>query len=125
MLLEIYAHELDLVTGVGLGNHGQDRLVESAPHELNLGALCKGFQQGEELRIVLFEPLPERTGVVKGHGDVGVIRQDAQQWQIAVPGALFENAGKVPHGLMRMNTERQIHLFRHATRSFRTFHPVC
>lgn len=113
--LEILAHVLNLVMGVGLGNHRYDRLEESSSHELYLGAVHQGVQEREKLGLVLIEPLPERSGIVQRHGDVGIFRQDAQKRQIAVPGALFKDTGEIPHRLVRVNAERQIDLFRHAT----------
>ena len=105
--LQVGRHLADLPGPVAFGDHGEDRLVVAARHELDLLALHQRAQHREELRVRALQPVQERAGVVHRHADLRVLLEGAQHGQVALGVRRLEDMGEVAHGLMVVDGQRE------------------
>jgi hypothetical protein len=71
--LEERREPLDLAELVVVGQHGQDRLVESTGQELHLAACGEGPEEIEAARRALAQPLEQAAGAVDAQPDLGAL----------------------------------------------------
>jgi hypothetical protein len=63
--------------------------------------------------MVLFDPGEQRAGIVKANMHAGMPFKDFDEWQIATSVGLLENVIEIADGLMRVDEEDQMELWRH------------
>ena len=106
-LLEIGREVADLPHPVAVGNHGQDRLVESAAQDLDPARLDQAANLGDVLGVLLDQPFQERSGGVQGERDLRIVFQHVQKRAIAVAIGLLEDAVEIAHRLVVVQGEDQ------------------
>ena len=105
--LEERRQPLDLADLVMVGQHGEDRLVESAGQELDLAASGDGAEQVEGARRRFAQPLQKAARTVNAQPHFGTRVKPFEEWSVGALRRLDEDVVEVADRLMVVNTEAE------------------
>src|SRR5260370_2175762 len=103
--LQVFGVRTNLTDSISRRNHGQDRLVESAAHDLNPSAGHESAKSIDIFRFVLDEPFHQAAARVQTDGNLRVAFEQLEKRRVAVPISAFEDTVKIPHRLMIVQSE--------------------
>src|SRR4029077_14603459 len=104
-LLQILSVRANLTDSISGRNHGQDRFIEPTAHDLDLSAAHESAESIDILRFVLDQPFHQAAARVQTDGNLGVTFEQLEKRRITVPISAFEDAVKIPHRLMIVQSE--------------------
>jgi hypothetical protein len=112
--LEEGGQPLDLSELVVIGQHGEDRLVESAGQELDLAARRDGAEQIEGARRALPQPLQEAARAVHAHPHLRPRLQPLEERTVGALRRLDEDVIEVADRLVVVDAEAEREPVSHA-----------
>jgi hypothetical protein len=101
------AQALDLTPFVGIGQDGQDRLVEAAGEELDAPTADDLAEEIERRARVRAQPLEQAARAVDGQPHLGPGPEPLEERPVRSLGGLDENAVEVPDRLVVVNAEAE------------------
>ena len=114
--LQERAQPLDLTPLVGVGQDGEDRLVESTGQQLDAAAGGELTEQVERRPGMRAQPLEQAARAVHGEPHFGAGAEPLEERPVGMLGGLGENAVEVPDRLVVVNAEAECQ--RAATHSY-------
>jgi hypothetical protein len=108
MLLDVVGHADELIL-LAFGRDGdEDRLIEAAADQFDLGALDESAEEVEVFGMMALDPLEERAGIVQADADVGMAREDLDEREIGNAVVALEYVVEVPDRLVRVEDEEKM-----------------
>ena len=104
-VLQVLREGADLADAIAARDHGQDRLIEAAAHDLDLPAGDELAQTLDIIRPPVHQPFHQRAARVQGKRNLGVLFHELEERSVAVPVGLFEHAVEVADGLVVVKSE--------------------
>ena len=97
----------DLTALVGVGEDGQDRLVEAAGQQLHLTARHHGGEPVERGLGPFAQPFEQVAGEVSGQPNLGARDETVEQGRVRALGRLGDDVVEIPDGLVVVDTEAE------------------
>ena len=107
LLHQVAGHAAQLFPPVGVGDQGQDRLVEAAALEFEASGGHERPQAGEVLGLLLGEPQQERSGEMQRERHLGVPFHDVKEGQVGSFVVLRVDPGEVARRLVVVEAQER------------------
>jgi hypothetical protein len=100
---------MNLADRVFFGDEGEQGFIKPPAQKFHLSSIDQTPKPTQEIRPVLFHPFQKGAAVMQGEAKARVLFYHPEEGVIAFLPALAVDLIQVPHGLVVMYGEKQIH----------------